>query len=874
MKKLIISSAPLKRGILYFSMCVCTLGLHSCSDDYDDTWIKEATENLKDRVAALEEWQKSVNSDILSLQSLIEALEGKDYVTGVTPLPDGTGYVISFLKSGDVTIKHGERGAQGEKGEDGVTPVISVKQDTDGKYYWTINGEWLLDDGNKMPVTGDKGDTGDKGNTGDKGDKGDTGADGQTPHIGNNGNWWIGSTDTGVKAQGNTGADGQTPHIGNNGNWWIGSTDTGVKAQGNTGADGQTPHIGNNGNWWIGTTDTGVKAQGDTGADGQTPYIGNNGNWWIGTTDTGVKAQGDKGADAIAPQVRINPDSNEWEISVDGGTTWTSTGVKATGDKGDTGATGAQGDSMFSDIDNTNEDYVELTLTDGVTKIKLPKYVAFSIAFESDEVFYASPSNNELTLVLPATLKESDYRSIVATVTATNGAEVVQTRSTGNQWNVTVTKPSFGADGVLEAGSAKVAITGTENTRLADTYLLRVALVAANGTEVAASRLVQYFDGVIAESQSDITDNTVKRLAWKGDMAETDFEYIRNNMAATLEALDLSATTLTDLPTRALAFYSSMGLSDNTTLKEVVLPDGLKTIGNSAFAMCKALNKLDVPSTVTMLGRWILEGSSLLSFTIPEGLTTLSESTFYGSNITEIRIPTTITEIPNYCFSGCGNLERIYLHDGIISMGKSAFIECFSLERFTIPKGVTVLSQDLFASCRGLREVYLHENITKMESSVFENCKSLTFCSLSGAGQNILPNNLTEIGTKCFYSTPLKQMNMRSTKITAIPEYAFYTCENLKEITLPSGLQTIGTYALSGCPFTYIELPATLTHIDNYAFLSCNDLYSVTCNAITPPTLGTNYPFTAGKVQYLSVPSGYVDTYKSSDWNKHFTTIR
>lgn len=120
-----------------------------------------------------------------------------------------------------------------------------------------------------------------------------------------------------------------------------------------------------------------------------------------------------------------------------------------------------------------------------------------------------------------------------------------------------------------------------------------------------------------------------------------------------------------------------MGLSDNTTLKEVVLPDGLKTIGNSAFAMCKALNKLDVPSTVTMLGRWILEGSSLLSFTIPEGLTTLSESTFYGSNITEIRIPTTITEIPNYCFSGCGNLERIYLHDGIISMGKAHLLSAF-----------------------------------------------------------------------------------------------------------------------------------------------------------------------------------------------------
>ena len=75
--------------------------------------------------------------------------------------------------------------------------------------------------------------------------------------------------------------------------------------------------------------DTGVKAQGNIGTDGQTPHIGDNGNWWIGTTDTGVKAQGDKGADAIAPQVRINADTNEWEISTDGGKTWNSTGVKA-----------------------------------------------------------------------------------------------------------------------------------------------------------------------------------------------------------------------------------------------------------------------------------------------------------------------------------------------------------------------------------------------------------------------------------------------------------------------------------------------------------------------------------------------------------------
>jgi hypothetical protein len=67
------------------------------------------------------------------------------------------------------------------------------------------------------------------------------------------------------------------------------------------GLNGITPHIGDNGNWWIGTTDTGVHAQGERGLDGEdganglTPYIGANGNWWIGETDTQIQAQGEQG---------------------------------------------------------------------------------------------------------------------------------------------------------------------------------------------------------------------------------------------------------------------------------------------------------------------------------------------------------------------------------------------------------------------------------------------------------------------------------------------------------------------------------------------------------------------------------------------------
>ena len=738
MKKKFIGTETIRKVWIVCSMvCACMFGLSSCGDDYDDSELRGDIESLEDRISVLEEWQKSVNTDIRSLQSLVAALENKDYVTAVTPLEDGTGYVISFLKSGNITIKHGERGEQGEKGEDGTTPVISVKQDTDGKYYWTVNGEWLLDNGNKMPVTGEKG---------DKGDKGDK-----------------------------------------------------------------------------------------------------------------------------APQVRINTDTNEWEISTDGGTTWASTGVKATGNKGNTGAQGEKGDSMFSSIDNSNEAYVELTLADGVTKIKLPKYAAFSIAFESDEVFYASPTENELTLVLPATLKESDYRSITATITATNGADV-QTRSTGSQWSVTVTKPTFGADGALVEGSAKVAIKGTENTRLADTYLLRVALVAANGTEVTASRLVRYFDGAIVESQSDITDNTVKRLAWKGDMAETDFEYIRNNMSSTLEVLDLSATTLTELPTRALAFYSSMGLSDNKTLKEVILPDGLTTIGNSAFAMCKALYKLNIPSTVTTLGRWILEGAGLTSFVIPDGAT-LSESTFYGSSIVEIRIPTTMTEIPAYCFTECKNLERIFLHDDISNIGKEAFFNCYALKSFTAPRSLTVLSDALFYNCESLSRVTLHDGITEFGTECFTFCTSLRELITNKDDENdsylAWPKALQTMGETVFANSGLEHVSIARTKLTEIPAHAFESCGNLSAVSLPLQVEKIGNQAFKSTAIPDLELPATTKELGSSVFSGCKNLWRIVCKAITAPTIQANTFPDEFKTQCTTLY--YPENADYSSWMSYFS---
>ena len=256
------------------------------------------------------------------------------------------------------------------------TYVVTTVATVDNKDYesvWSNEAHYRADE---APYIGSNGnwwvggtDTGVKA----AGDDGKPGKDGETPYIGENGNWWIGFTDTKVKAagtdgkDGEKGEDGETPYIGENGNWWIGETDTGVKAvgtdgaDGTNGADGLTPSIGENGNWWIGTTDTGVKAagtdgtNGTNGADGLTPSIGENGNWWIGETDTGVKAAGTDGADGKdgadgtngvdgrTPQLKIG-DDNLWYVSYDNGQNWESLNVKATGEMGATGAQGEKGD--------------------------------------------------------------------------------------------------------------------------------------------------------------------------------------------------------------------------------------------------------------------------------------------------------------------------------------------------------------------------------------------------------------------------------------------------------------------------------------------------------------------------------------------------
>ena len=139
--------------------------LAGCKYDDSDVWKK--IDDHTARLTALESMCNNVNSDLVSLRSIVEALQNNVYVASVTQT--GNGYTITFTDKTTVTITNGTNGTNGKDGtdgKDGSTPEIGVRQDTDGIWYWTLNGNWLTDSaGNKVQATGTDGAAGTPGVT-------------------------------------------------------------------------------------------------------------------------------------------------------------------------------------------------------------------------------------------------------------------------------------------------------------------------------------------------------------------------------------------------------------------------------------------------------------------------------------------------------------------------------------------------------------------------------------------------------------------------------------------------------------------------------------------------------------------------------------
>ena len=365
------------KKLLAFAALFAVVALTSCKYDDDDLW--NSVHGLENRVAKLEELCKQMNTNISSLQTIVTALQNNVYVTGTTPLmKDGKeiGYTITFSKGNPITIYHGK---DGQDGEDGITPTISVKKDTDGVYYWTLNGEFIMVDGGKIQA------------------EGTNGTNGTTPQFKIENDYWFVSYDNGAnwtqlgKATGEDGVGGDSMFSGvdyetstdyviftlsngtqiklptwsafealqrlcNETNTNLSALQTIVTALQNNDYITSVDPLTENGKV-VGYTIKFAKSNpiviyngkdGADGVDGNTPVIGVKKDtdgiyYWtldgefIVVDGQKIKAQGTDGnngtdgSDGVTPKLEIR--EGYWWISYDNGTNWTQLG-KATGEDG------------------------------------------------------------------------------------------------------------------------------------------------------------------------------------------------------------------------------------------------------------------------------------------------------------------------------------------------------------------------------------------------------------------------------------------------------------------------------------------------------------------------------------------------------------
>ncbi len=227
-------------------------------------------------------------------------------------------------------------------------------------------------------------------------------------------------------------------------------------------------------------------------------------------------------------------------------------------------------------------------------------------------------------------------------------------------------------------------------------------------------------------------------------------------------------------------------------------------------------------------------------------ITVIEETAFERAQVNGLVLPNTISALHRLCFSG-------------------AYIATL-----VVPPLVTVLQEGTFMH---VQQVYNNETGEELPINI------------------ILPQNLTEIRRSCFEGAPIKQITIPDT-VTEIEYGAFSYCEQLESITLPPGLQKISDRMLIGCisltsitiptsvteigiqAFVYsgvteITIPASVTSIGDYAFDQNADLYTVTCLAATPPTLGKNV-FSLATGSVIKVPAASVAAYKAAtNWSSY-----
>lgn len=175
-------------------------------------------------------------------------------------------------------------------------------------------------------------------------------------------------------------------------------------------------------------------------------------------------------------------------------------------------------------------------------------------------------------------------------------------------------------------------------------------------------------------------------------------------------------------PTDTVFFNKSDMFPETDTVKEVIVPEGIISVGIYAFWGSK-LEKITLPESLTYIGYKAFNSCTLTSVTIPKNVKNIGDCAFGDSKLEEIYLPEGLESIGESAFENTP-LKQIYIPDTVVSIGRYAFRRS-ELEEITLPKGLVKVESGILANCQSLKKVCISEGTEVLKSSLFSNCKEL-----------------------------------------------------------------------------------------------------------------------------------------------------
>lgn len=307
----------------------------------------------------------------------------------------------------------------------------------------------------------------------------------------------------------------------------------------------------------------------------------------------------------------------------------------------------------------------------------------------------------------------------------------------------------------------------------------------------------------------------------------------------------------------AIADYAFAGAN----ITSIEIPDTVTSIGDFAFKSTR-LKSVELPGSLVNIGESAFEESKLESAVLHEGIETVGRNVFSCCwSFKELNLPSTLKEISIGMCEGCSRLTDVEIPSGVTSIGNAAFYGT-AITTAKVPEGVKNIGSFAFSYCKGLEHVFLPSGLESIGDCAFSRCQLLESIEL--------PDTLKSIGSDVFGETRITKIDIPAS-VTEIEENAFLY-SSINTINYADELETLPDNAYSGAEkMKTVKLPSKLTAIPDFCFDGCTLLSSVDIPE-TVTSIG-RYAFSGCGVKELVIPDT-VNTLEEGAFScSHLTSV-